>query len=151
MKTSEMIEVTHENIERTGCFCLRSKPKSKGYQNKNNWLKERYTEGLKYWKCMEDGKSAGFIEYAPIEHSSRVVYGKNYLVIHCLWVQLTGKGYGSKLIQKCIQDAKEQQKDGVIVVTNDETSWMPSKEIFLKMALPKLTKLLMDLNCSFTN
>ncbi|GGH85672.1 hypothetical protein JOD43_003352 [Pullulanibacillus pueri] len=54
------------------------------------------------------------------------------MVIHCLWVNKTGKGYASKLINKCIQDAKEQNKDGVIVVTNPDTSWTPSKEVFIK-------------------
>jgi len=40
------------------------------------------------------GGMAGSIEYTPIEYSSRVVYGENYLVIHCLWINITGKGYG---------------------------------------------------------
>ncbi|WP_042341832.1 GNAT family N-acetyltransferase [Bacillus timonensis] len=127
-----MVELNEGNVDEVGCYCLRSKPNSTGYKNKNNWLKGRLNEGLTYIKIMEDDKPAGFIEYTPIEHSSRVVYGENYLVIHCLWVQITGKGYASTLIQKCIQDAKEQNKAGVIVVTNTDTSWTPSKDIFIK-------------------
>lgn len=103
-----------------------------GYINKNKWLNGRFNEGLKYIKIMENSKPTGFIEYTPIEYSSRVVYGENYLVIHCLWVSITGKGYASKLINKCIQDAKKQNKDGVIVITNPDTSWTPSKDIFIK-------------------
>ncbi|WP_218240783.1 hypothetical protein, partial [Pseudomonas sp. 2822-17] len=68
----------------------------------------------------------------PIESSSRVVYGENYLVIHCLWVHVTGKGHASKLINRCIEDARAQNKNGVIVITNPETSWTPSKDIFIK-------------------
>ncbi|MEH7237992.1 GNAT family N-acetyltransferase [Bacillus sp. JJ1562] len=127
-----MIEINEENIDKAGCYCLRSKPNSTGYKNKNNWLKGRLNEGLKYIKIMENDKPAGFIEYTPIEHSSRVVYGENYLVIHCLWVQVTGKGFATKLIQKCIEYAREQNKSGVIVVTNPGTSWTPSKDIFIK-------------------
>ncbi|MEN2765636.1 GNAT family N-acetyltransferase [Ornithinibacillus xuwenensis] len=132
MGTIEMIPLDEENLESQGCYCLRSRPNEKGYTDKNNWLTDRFSEGLKYVKLMEDGKPAGFIEYTPIEYSSRVVYGDNYLVIHCLWVNITGKGYASKLIKQCIQDAKEQNKDGVIVITNPETSWTPSKEVFIK-------------------
>lgn len=127
-----MVELNEGNLESAGCYCLRSKTKSKGYLNKNNWLKGSFNDGLKYIKIMDNNKPAGFIEYTPIDYSSRVVYGDNYLVIHCLWVNVTGKGFASKLIDNCIQDAKEQKKNGVIVITNPETSWTPSKDVFLK-------------------
>ena len=128
----EIVELDEGNLDSKGCYCLRSKSNSTGYINKNEWLKGKFNEGLKYVKIMENSKPAGFIEYTHIEYSSRVVYGENYLVIHCLWVNITGKGYASQLINKCIQDAKVQNKDGVIVITNQETSWTPSKDIFLK-------------------
>lgn len=67
MEIFDIVNIDETNIEREGCYCLRSKP-------------------------------AGFIEDTPIEYSSRVVYGENYIVIHCLWVNITGKGYTSKLI-----------------------------------------------------
>lgn len=132
LETVEMIDLIEENLESQGCFCLRSKPNSTGYKNKNNWLIESFSKGLKYIKLMENGKPSGFIEYVPIEYSSRVVLGENYTVIHCLWVSSTGKGYATKLINKCIQDAKDQNKDGVIVITNPDTSWTPSKDVFIK-------------------
>ncbi|MUK87880.1 GNAT family N-acetyltransferase [Ornithinibacillus sp. L9] len=132
MELVELVELEENNLDGKGCYCLRSKPNSSGYINKNDWLKNRFNEGLKYIKIMENSKPAGFIEYTPIEYSSRVVYGENYIVIHCLWVNITGKGYASKLIKKCIQDAREQNKDGVIVVTNPNTSWTPSKDVFIK-------------------
>lgn len=81
---------------------------------------------------IENNKQVGFIEYTEAEFSSRVVHAEDYLVIHCLWVSENGKGYGTKLINKCLQDARKQSKKGVIVVTNSETSWTPSNDIFLK-------------------
>jgi len=132
MEQVELLEINQTNLEGEGCYCLRSKPNSKGYTNKNNWLTGRLDEGLKYVKILEDSKQAGFIEYTSIEFSSRVVYGENYLVIHCLWVNSTGKGYATKLIQKCLEDAKQQKKAGVIVITNPNTSWTPSKDVFVK-------------------
>lgn len=138
MEKIEIIELHEKNLNDKGCYCLRSKPNSTGYVNKNKWLMGRFNEGLKYIKIMENNKPAGFIEYTPIEYSSRVVYGENYLVIHCLWVNITGKGYASKLIDICIKDAKKQNKDGVIVITNPDTSWTPSKDIFIKNNFVKI-------------
>lgn len=132
MAIDSIIELNEQNIVQSGCFCLRSNPHATGYINKSNWLYERFHEGLKYIKIMDNNKQAGFIEYTPIEYSSRVVFGENYVVIHCLWVSITGKGYASKLIDSCIEDAKKQQKSGVIVITNANSSWVPSKQIFLK-------------------
>ena len=127
-----MIELDYKLLEGMGNYCLRSKKKSAGYMNKNRWLHERFEEGVKYIQLLENNKQVGFIEYIDAEFSSRVVHADGYLVIHCLWVSETGKGYGSKLIQKSLQDAKKQLKLGVVVVTNAETSWAPSKDIFLK-------------------
>ncbi|WP_417897668.1 GNAT family N-acetyltransferase [Bacillus haimaensis] len=132
MQQYELVELNESNIDAEGCYCLRSKPSSTGYINKNEWLLGRFEEGLKYIKITENGKAAGFIEYTPIEYSSRVVHGENYLIIHCLWVQITGKGYASTLIDKCLQDGRDQGKDGVIVITNPNTSWTPGKDVFLK-------------------
>lgn len=127
-----MLELNSTTIEGIGSFCLRSKKKSNGYISKNKWLNNSFEKGLKYIQLFEDEKQVGFIEYTDSEFSSRVVYAENYLIIHCLWVSETGKGYGMKLINKCLEDAKNRGKNGVAVVSNSETSWTPSKDIFLK-------------------
>ncbi|BFH62914.1 GNAT family N-acetyltransferase [Paenibacillus azoreducens] len=132
MQTIQLTELNHENIEELSGYCLRSKPHADGYKNKNNWLKDQMEYGLKYIKLLENGKQAGFIEYTASETSSRVIYADNYLIIHCLWVNIAGKGYGTALLNKCIEDARKQNKYGVAVVTNQGTSWLPSKDIFLK-------------------
>jgi len=129
MKKVELEEYSHCSDD---CYCLRSKPKSIGYIKKKRWLEEQIQNGLKYIKLLEDSKVVGFIEYTPIEYSTRVIYGEDYLVIHCLWVQQTGNGYASSLIKHCIEEAKRLKKCGVAVITNNQTSWTPSKEIFLK-------------------
>lgn len=108
--------------------------------NKSKWLNDRFEEGLRYVQLVENKKQVGFIEYAESEYSSRVVHAKGYLVIHCLWVSENRKGYGTQLINKCIQDAKKSLKNGVVVVTNSETSWTPSKEIFMKNNFKQIDK-----------
>ncbi|MGE7926830.1 GNAT family N-acetyltransferase [Lysinibacillus xylanilyticus] len=132
MSKIELIELNNELLEGIGSYCLRSKKKSSGYLNKNKWLNNRFEEGLKYVQVIDNKKQVGFIEYTEAENSSRVVHADGYLVIHCLWVSEVGKGYGTRLINKCIEDAKKQAKKGVVVISNSKTSWVPSKEIFLK-------------------
>lgn len=127
-----LVVLDEVTLEAEGSYCLRSKPGSPGYTGKNEWLETCFQKGLQYVKLTENGKTAGFIEYTPIEHSSRVVYGENYFIIHCLWIGATEKGYASRLIRKCIEDAKALGKDGVAVITNSTTSWTPSKEIYIK-------------------
>jgi len=70
------MELNEHNISERGCFCQRSNANAPGYINKNKWLLEKFHEGLKYVKIMDGNKQAGFIEYIPIEYSSRVVYEK---------------------------------------------------------------------------
>jgi len=132
MSKVELIELNNDLLEGIGSYCLRSKKKSSGYLNKNEWLNHRFEEGLKYVQVIDNKKQVGFIEYTEAENSSRVVHANGYLVIHCLWVSEVGKGYGTRLINKCLEDAKKLSKKGVVVITNSNTSWAPSKEIFLK-------------------
>ncbi|EAZ83438.1 hypothetical protein BB14905_17575, partial [Bacillus sp. B14905] len=89
-------------------------------------------KGLRYIQLLEEQKQVGFIEYTDAEYSSRVVHAEGYIMIHCLWVSAVGKGYGTQLLQKCIDDAKQRGKKGVAVLTNDHTSWTPSKALFLQ-------------------
>ncbi len=120
-----------ELLEGIGSYCLRSKKNSEGYQNKNKWLNQQFEKGLQYIQLLENHKQVGFIEYTDAEYSSRVVYADGYVVIHCLWVSVVGNGYGTRLLAKCLEDAKMRGKKGVVVITNDKTSWTPSKDLFL--------------------
>ncbi|WP_042473477.1 GNAT family N-acetyltransferase [Bacillus ndiopicus] len=138
MTLVKMIKLNEQSLVSEGCYCLRSDKGAIGYQDKSEWMRQQFQQGLQYIKLMEGEKQAGFIEYTPIEQSSRVVYGENYMMIHCLWVGITGKGYASKLIQACIEDAKAQNKNGVVVVTNAGTSWTPSKDIFIKWGFEQI-------------
>ena len=42
-----------------------------------------------------------------------------------------GKGYGARLIQICLDDARAQGKHGVVMMTSDGV-WLAKKDIFLK-------------------
>jgi len=130
----DIFEVNPSNVDQCGFFCYMSKPKSPGYRQKREWLEKRFAEGLKIKIVHEHGgRDTAFIEYIPGEYAWRAVHAPGYLVIHCLWVvgKGKGKGYGSLLVQSCIEDARQQGKHGVVMVSSDGT-WLAGKKIFLK-------------------
>lgn len=133
MSTSKIVSVNADNIERYGFFCLMSRRKSEGYRRKHNWLLERFKEGLRLKLIIEGERPVGFIEYAPAEVAWRPVRAKGYMVIHCLWVvgKWKGKGYGTRLIRKCVNDARKIGAHGVAVVTSPRT-WLAGSELYSK-------------------
>ncbi len=128
----EIISVDSDNIARTGFFCYMSKPKSPGYHQKREWLKARFAEGMKLKILHEHGyRDVGFIEYLP-ENMPGEPYRRRVPGHHCLWVvgKGKGKGYGTRLLQECLEDAQAQNKSGVVMVTSDSVCW--PQEIFLR-------------------
>lgn len=121
------------NVEELGFFCYKSKPKSTGYRQKLAWLKERFEAGLRMKLLYEGQRSVGFVEYMPGERAWRAVEAAGYLVVHCLWVvgRAKGKGYGSRLIEECVADAKNMQKNGVAMVASTKT-WLADKRAFVR-------------------
>jgi len=128
----EVKTVDASNVDETGFFCYMSKRKEPGYKQKRDWLEARFAEGMKIKIVHENGgRDTAFIEYIPGEYAWRAVHAPGYMVIHCLWVvgKGKGKGYGSRLIQECLDDARAQKMHGVAMLTSDRT-WLASKDIF---------------------
>jgi len=127
-----IIDVTPNNVDETGFFCLMSRRKSDGYQRKLKWLKARFEEGLriKMLDLSEGGR--GFIEYIPGEYAWRPVEASGYLFIHCLWVvgKSKGNGYAKLLLQECLADAKRCGAQGVAMVTS-EGNWLVGNKLLL--------------------
>ena len=109
-----------------------------------DWFREYFPRGLRIKTLVSPEKgSQGMIEYIPGEFAHRPVKADNYLFIHCLFVgyrrEFKGHGYGSFLIEDCIEDAREQGKDGVAVMTR-KGSFMANKDIFLKNGFTMVDK-----------
>jgi N-acetylglutamate synthase-like GNAT family acetyltransferase len=133
MDESRIVTVTAANIDEYGFFCLMSRRRSEGYRRKHDWLLQRFEEGLKLKLVIEGERPVGFIEYAPAEVAWRPVRAKGYVVIHCLWVvgRWKDKGYGTRLLRNCVQDARRMGAHGVVMVTSPRT-WLAGSELFAK-------------------
>ena len=129
----EIIAVDATNVAQYGFFCYKSKRKAEGYRRKLDWLEQRFSEGMKIKILYEGKRSVGFIEYMPGEFTWRAIKAEGYMVIHCLWVvgRGKGKGYGSRLVNECVKDARKAQKHGVVMVSSSKP-WLAGKKLFLK-------------------
>ena len=128
-----IIDVDENNISQYPPKCFLN-PKNEGYQIKLEWLKKRFSEGLKIKLLYLETKCIGFIEYVPGEYAWRAVDAKGYMFIHCIWISPNKhkeKGYGSLLVKECVKNAKKEGKYGIAVVTS-EGPFMAGKDLFLK-------------------
>jgi GNAT superfamily N-acetyltransferase len=86
-------------------------------------------------------RARGFIEYIPSKYGWRGIKADRYMVIHCIWVvgKNKGHGYGTKLLQECLKDAKGM--NGVVVMTSEKT-WLPKKDLFVRTGFEKVGSML---------
>ena len=107
------IQITKENIDTEHICCAMSGKQSIA---KKEWLKQRFEEGLVFYRSEERGKC--FIEYIPAESAWVPIEAAGYLYISCLWVSgsMKGHGYSNDLLSKCVQDALTQGKKGICIL-----------------------------------
>lgn len=112
-----LINLNIENIDKEHICCAISDKKcKKSYELKKDWLKKEFDKGYVFKRI--DARAKVFIEYGPAETGWVPITAPNYFLINCFWVsgQYKGKGYGKKLLQELIDDAKAQNKDGLVTV-----------------------------------
>lgn len=129
----EFINLTLDNVNAEHlCCAIADKKHQCGVDVKRTWLSERMAEGHVFRKLDEKGKV--FIEYAPLEKAWVPVVGDNYIYIYCLWVSgsFKGKGYGKELLGYCIDDAKEQNKSGVCIISSRKKKPFLSEKKFMQ-------------------
>jgi len=131
----EIIDTNLNNILDYG-ICGYKNIKHEGLKRKIEWLKDRFAEGMRIKTLYsdEDG-TQGMIEYIPGEYSWRPVEASGYMFIHCLFVGFKRaykeKGYGSLLVDECLNDARKENMHGVAVVTR-AGPFMAGKGLFVK-------------------
>ena len=103
----EYIRITKENIDKEHICCAMSGQQSLA---KKEWLKQRFEEGLVFYRSAERGKC--FIEYIPAENAWVPIDADGYLYINCLWVSgsLKGHGYSGELLEECFGMPSAGQK-----------------------------------------
>ena len=130
---NEFKNLTAENVmDEHICCAISDKKHQCGVGKKKEWLKERLGEGHVFRKLDVNGKV--FIEYAPLESAWAPVIGENYIYIYCLWVSgsYKEKGYGTQLVNYCIDDAKRLKKSGVCIISAKKKKTYLSDKKFMQ-------------------
>lgn len=137
-----IITTTPENIHAFG-MCGYKNTKNEGYQRKLDWTRARFKEGMRYKMLVSKEKGAiGGIEYIPGEHAWRPVEAAGCFFIHCIYIMkkdAKGLGYGQKMIESCVDDARQSGMKGVAVATR-KGSWMAGKDVFVKSGFEVVDK-----------
>ncbi|UOY08295.1 N-acetyltransferase [Muricauda sp. SCSIO 64092] len=129
---NNFIELNTKNIASEHICCAFSDKKcSDSYQAKKDWLKKEFDNGYVFRRLDERAKV--FIEYGPAENAWVPIKAPNYLNVNCFWVSGKYKknGYGKALLQSAIEDAKEQNRNGLVTVVGtkkfhfmSDTKWL---------------------------
>ena len=111
------IRITRENIDKEHICCAMSNKQS---EVKKQWLKERFDEGLVFYRSEQRGKC--FIEYIGAENAWVPIDAEGYMYINCLWVSgsMKGHGYSNELMDECIRDAKAQGRRGLCILSSEK-------------------------------
>lgn len=123
------IRITKDNIDSEHICCAMSNSQSIA---KKQWLKDRFDDGLVFYRSEERGKC--FIEYLPAENAWIPIEANGYLLINCLWVSgsFKGHGYSNDLLNECIRDAKSQDKKGICILSSEKKKEFLSDSKYLK-------------------
>ncbi len=125
--TLDKTNIDNEHI----CCAISDKKCSESYQLKKDWLKKEFDNGYVFRRI--DARAKVFIEYGPAEKGWVPISAPNYLLINCFWVsgQYKGKGYAKQLLQFAIDDAKKNNKNGLVTVVGtqkfhfmSDTKWL---------------------------
>ena len=109
----EYIRITKDNLEEEHICCAMSGKQSFA---KKEWMKNRFEDGLVFYRSKERGKC--FIEYIPAENAWIPIEADGYMYIDCLWVSgsFKGHGYSTDLLTACIEDSKGKGKKGLCIL-----------------------------------
>jgi hypothetical protein len=128
-----LIDVDVESFDQLPCCGIKS-PSHPGRQEKCRWLRENAKFGLRAKALLApNGQPGGYIEYIPGEFAWRGVKATGYMLIHCIWIYSRRdqrKGWGSILVQACLDDARKAGMSGAAVIVR-EGPWMADRRLFV--------------------
>ena len=128
-----LIDLDPARVETMAC-CGVSSPAHEGRRRKNCWFAENFKLGLRAKMLAgPDRRPCGFIEYVPGEFAWRGVKAPGYVFIHCVWIfskQYQNRGLASRMVQACVEEAREAGMSGVAVLARDGP-WLADAKLYL--------------------
>ncbi|UCC16666.1 MAG: hypothetical protein JSU58_09930 [Dehalococcoidales bacterium] len=97
------------------------------------WLHEQYRYGLRVKVALIDGKSVGFLYVMPIEIAPSGPVGRDLMVVQCLaGTGPAGQGTGRALMEAAEEEARRQERKGIVVIAYYSDYWFMPAYFFEK-------------------
>ncbi len=125
------------------CCAISDKKCIDSYNAKKEWLKKGFDNGYKFYRI--DARAKVFIEYGPAKYGWAPLIADEYFLVNCLWVSGKYKknGYAKKLLQKAVDDAKQNGKNGLVTIVGEKkfhfmsgTKWLLKQGFEVAEKLP---------------
>jgi len=130
---ARLIDVDTASFDALPCCGIKD-PAHPGRREKCRWLQTNAKFGLRAKALLApDGEPGGYIEYIPGEFAWRGVDAGGYMFIHCIWIysrKYQRKGWGTLMVEACLNDARKAGKSGVAVMVRDGP-WLADRRLFL--------------------
>ena len=128
-----LVDIDAANFDTLPCCGIKS-PAHPGRRQKYCWLQANAKFGLRAKMLLApDGQPSGYIEYLPGEFAWRGVEAAGFMFVHCVWVflkQHQRKGWGSIMVEGCLDDARKAGMRGAAVMVRDGP-WLADHRLFL--------------------
>ena len=136
MDEIKIMDLTPGNIAHYGVCGYKDVKNNEGLRNKIDWFNKYYQKGLRIKAIVSrEGECRGTIEYLPGKYAHRPVDAGRFLFIQCVFSgyqkEYKGQGYGSRLIDECLKEARLGGFQGVAAVAR-KGPFMVHDTIFLK-------------------
>lgn len=129
----DIIELTPDNLAKEHICCVIADKKGENcVSSKKAWMSARFADGLVFKRL--DARGKVFIEYIPAEKAWYPIHAEGYMHINCFWVsgQFKGQGFGKRLLEECIADAKAKGKHGFTTLASGKKLPFLSDGAYLK-------------------
>jgi GNAT superfamily N-acetyltransferase len=121
------MEVTDEYFVGTCTHTNESEEIDSCANRRRAWLRAMHDKGSRVKVAILDGERAGFLHVIPIEFCPWGPLGHDLLVIPCLYVANKGHGVGKALLAAAEEEAKQQDRKGVVTIGYYHDFWyMPA-------------------------
>lgn len=118
----KIIEITGSNIDTSHiCCAIGETPDALACAGaKKAWMRTAFKTGYRFFRA--DARGKAFIETVPAQNAFCPITANGWTFIACFWVSgsLKGRGLGTRLLQKAIDEAKASGSRGVVALSADK-------------------------------